>query len=282
MWFAVLRLPARIGMTLGVAVVVGLDVAAGISGASATAIVAITLLCALLGFVAFFLRESRLGQARTERLLAELEDAREQQLRAAAIAERSSIAGELHDVLAHSLSGAAIQLQGARLLAEREHASPELLAAIERAGALVRGGLGDAREAVGALRGELPGVERLDSLVVSFRDDLDVDASFSVEGERRPVAPDVGLVLYRGAQEALTNVARHAPGARTTVVLRYDNARVTLRVENGRPSRAAGELENVGGGRGLTGLGERLARVGGSLTSGATDGGWLVELAVPA
>ena len=66
--------------------------------------------------------------------------------------ERTRIAAELHDVLAHSLSGAAIQLQGVRKLAEHEHATPQLAAAVERAAELVRGGLTHARQAVGALR----------------------------------------------------------------------------------------------------------------------------------
>ena len=73
----------------------------------------------LVGVVAQFLKQSRESQDRTEILLAQLEDARDEQARAAAIAERGRIASELHDVLAHSLSGAAIQLQGARKLAER-------------------------------------------------------------------------------------------------------------------------------------------------------------------
>ena len=83
-------------------------------------------------------------RTRTELLLAQLEDAREEQTRAAAIAERSRIASELHDVLAHSLSGAAIQLQGARKLAEREQRERRrCAAAIDRAGELVKDGLAE-------------------------------------------------------------------------------------------------------------------------------------------
>src|SRR5207253_10723985 len=136
-----------------------LGLAAAVSGSSVVAVLAATLLSALLGLVAFFLEQARGSQDRTELLLAQLEDAREEQTRTAAIAERGRIAGELHDVLAHSLSGAAIQLQGARKLAEREQAGPQMSAAIDRAGDLVKEGLTNARQAVGALRGEeLPGV----------------------------------------------------------------------------------------------------------------------------
>jgi signal transduction histidine kinase len=173
--------------------------------------------------MAYFLKPARESQDQTEVLLAQLADAREEQMRAAAIAERGRIASELHDVLAHSLSGAAIQLQGARMLADREQAPPPMRGAIDRASELVKDGLANARQAVGALRGEeLPGVAQLEPLIESFRDDLQVDLTLRIEGSARPLPADASLALYRGAQEALTNVARYAPGATTSVVLRYD------------------------------------------------------------
>jgi signal transduction histidine kinase len=152
-WMAVGRLPVPAGPALGGAI--ALVVATALAGGTAASVVATALLCALIGAVAYFVQQARAGQDRTELLLAQLEDAREEQLAAAALAERSRIAGELHDVLAHSLSGAAIQLQGARVLAEREHAGEQVRAAIERPGELVRDGLANARQAVGALRGDL-------------------------------------------------------------------------------------------------------------------------------
>src|SRR5205085_3703339 len=117
------RLPGGPGVALAAATTAAVDVAAAASGGSATAVLAATLLCVLLGVVAHFMKRTRESQARTAVLLAELEDAREEQMRAAAIEERGRIAGDLHDVLAHSLSGAAIQLQSARKLAEREQAT---------------------------------------------------------------------------------------------------------------------------------------------------------------
>src|SRR5581483_2230854 len=105
---------------------VGLDLALAVGGGSAAAVLAATLLCALLALVAYFIKQARASQTRTELLLAQLEDAREEQLRTAAIAERGRIATELHDVLAHSLSAAAIQLQGARKLLEHEHVGPQV------------------------------------------------------------------------------------------------------------------------------------------------------------
>src|SRR5437764_1150237 len=82
--------------------------------------------------VGYFLKVGRASQETTELLLAQLEDAREEQLQLAAGAERSRLAAELHDVLAHALSGAAIQLQGARKLVDREGVSSEVVSAIER------------------------------------------------------------------------------------------------------------------------------------------------------
>ena len=106
-------------------------------------------------------------------------------------------------------------------------------AAIDRAGELVRDGLANARQAVGALRGEeLPGVAQLESLVATFSNDMHMDVTLKVEGTARPLPAEASLALYRGAQEALTNVARYAPGATTTVVLRYDSGHTTLTVED--------------------------------------------------
>jgi signal transduction histidine kinase len=284
-WMAVARLPLLGGVALATVITVALDAALALSGGTAAGVIATTLLCALLALVALFLRQARASQDRTELLLAELDDAREQQLQAAAIEERGRIASELHDVLAHSLSGAAIQLQGARLLAQRDHAAPELQTAIARASELVKDGLANAKQAVGALRGrELPGLAQLESLVASFRDDLQLDVSLTIEGTARVLPAEAGLALYRGAQEALTNVARYAPAASTNVVVRYGDDRTTLTVEDrvaDGPPPSAGGLEHVGGGRGLAGMRERIERLGGTAQAGPTEAGWRVELTIP-
>jgi signal transduction histidine kinase len=281
-WMAFTRLPFAAALAIACATTAGLDLAVALSGSSAAVVLAATLLCALLGLIARFTRLTRESQARTAVLLAELEDARDEQMRAAAIEERGRIAAELHDVLAHSLSGAAIQLQSARKLAEREEASDRTRAAIDRASELVTDGLGNARQAVGALRGDrLPGVADLASLVHGFRDDMDADVTLTVEGTPRPLPVNADLALYRGAQEALTNVGRYASGAATRVVLRYEPERATLSIENGAPpGRSA--LPGVGGGRGLAGLRERADRAGGTMHAGPTGAGWRVELDVPA
>lgn len=288
-WMAMTRLRLGRGIVLGGVLAAGQDVAL-MGSATAAAVLAATLLNALLGLVAYVVRASRASQDRTELLLAELADAREEQTRAAALAERSRIASELHDVLAHCLSGAAIQLQGARVLAARDPAGARVQEAVERASALVNDGLTNARAAVGALRGEpMPGIADLETLVAGFRRDLLVPAVLTVEGAIPTLAAETSLLLYRGAQEALTNVARYAPGAATAVTLRCAPVRICLSVENGPtgPAPAAEGppgsrgLAGAGGGHGLTGLRERLENVGGTLHAGPHLDGWRVELEVP-
>ncbi len=278
---AIARLPLRLAVALAGAVTVALGIVTAAAGGSSSSVAAGTLVTILLGVVAQFVKQSRESQDRTELLLAQLEDARDEQARAAALAERGRIAGELHDVLAHSLSGAAIQLQGARKLADREHAGAPLSNAIDRASELVRDGLDNARRAVGALRGDaVPTVSQLPSLVESYRADLHLDVKLHIEGEARALPADPSLALYRGAQEALTNVSRYAPGAPTTVIVRYEPDRTMLSVDNGAsdaPPRAA-----MGGGHGLEGMRARIERAGGTMSAGPTAKGWRVEIEVPA
>ncbi len=279
-FMAITRLPFNAGVAIAGAVTVALGAVTAAAGSSSSAVAAGTLVTVLVGVVAQFLKQSRESQDRTEVLLAQLEDARDDQARAAAIAERGRIASELHDVLAHALSGAAIQLQGARKLAEREHAQPPLSNAIDRASDLVKDGLANARQAVGTLRGDpLPTVAQLPSLIESYQADMNLDVTLRIEGEPRTLPVDPSLALYRGAQEALTNVARYAPSACTTVTLRYEPDRTTLSIDNGLSVTPA--REGMGGGRGLQGLRERIERASGTLWAGPTADGWRVEIEVP-
>jgi signal transduction histidine kinase len=290
-WMAITRLPLTLGVVLAVALALGQDVAALRGGATTAAVLAATLLNVLLGLVAYVVSAARAAQNRTELLLAQLADAQDEQARAATRAERGRIAAELHDVLAHCLSGAAIQLQGARVLATRESASAPVREAIERASNLVNDGLVNARAAVGALRGEpLPGVAELDRLVAGFRRDFGVPASLTVQGQPHPLGAETDLLLYRAAQEALTNIARYAPGVPAFVSLHYQSDRVCLTVRNqasgphasGSSIPAPPGLATVGGGRGRAGLSDRLVPLGGSLHAGPRADGWQVDVEVPA
>jgi signal transduction histidine kinase len=279
-FMAIARLPFKAGVGVAGALTVALGVVMAVAGSSSSAVAAGVLVTVVLGIVAAFLNQSRSSQTQTELLLAQLADARDEQARSAAIAERGRIAAELHDVLAHSLSGAAIQLQGARKLADREHAGKPVSDAIDRASELVRAGLDNARRAVGALRGgPLPTLAELPSLIDGYRSDLQLDITLQIEGEAREVPLDRSLVLYRGAQEALTNVARYAPSACTTVTVLYEPERTRLCVDN-RASTDAPHL-GMGGGHGLVGLRERVERTGGTMTAGPVGDGWRVEIEMP-
>jgi signal transduction histidine kinase len=291
-WIAAVRLaPVAAAATAG-AITAGLALAVGLTAhpAAQSAITA-TLLCLLLAVTGQFIRRGRESQDRTELLLAQLQDAREGEAAAAALAERGRIAGELHDVLAHSLSALAIQLQGARKLADRETVSVALRGTIERSAELAKAGLVDARQAVGALRGEpLPTLDELAALVEDFRRDTGSAATLRIDGTSRPLPAEASLALFRGAQEALTNITRYAPGASTSVTVSYQVGRTVLTVQDHLPAPGAGPsaqpgttlLADAGGGHGLAAMRERTQRAGGTARAGPTADGWLVELEVPA
>ena len=292
-WIAAVRLPAAPAALASGAITAALAVAVGLTGQPPVqSAVTAVLLCLLLAVTGQFIRRGRQSQDRTELLLAQLQDAREAEAAAAALAERSRIAGELHDVLAHSLSGLAIQLQGARKLAGREAVSQALRTAIDRSAELTKAGLADARQAVSALRGEqLPAVAQLGALVEDFRRDTGADATLRIDGTSLPLPAEASLALFRGAQEALTNITRYAPGATTAVTVSYQADRTLVTIENHvcpagadpgtAPAPRPGLLADAGGGHGLTAMRERARRAGGTARAGPTADGWRVELEVP-
>jgi len=137
-WIAAVRLPPAPAAAAAGTITAALAVVAGLTEhPPVQSAITATLVCLLLAVTGQFIRRGRQSQDRTELLMAQLQDAREAEAATAALAERSRIAGELHDVLAHSLSGLAIQLQGARKLAGREQVSDGLRATIERSAELV-------------------------------------------------------------------------------------------------------------------------------------------------
>jgi signal transduction histidine kinase len=281
-WMAITRLPFTIGVSAAAAIIVGQGAAAARTGSPAV-VLAATLLGVLLGLVAYLMRQGREAQDRTELLLAQLADSRDAQAHAAAAAERGRIAADLHDVLAHALSAAAIQLQGARLLAEREQVSLDLGRSVDRASQLVAAGLVNARQAVSALRGEQPVTQAdLEALVEGLRHDMDIAITLHVDGTVHELPAQAGLALYRAVQESVTNAARYAPGAIVNITLSYEPGLALMRVENTQPTTvAAPEMSGIGGGHGLIGLRERLERAGGTIEAGPHGAGWMVEVKVP-
>jgi signal transduction histidine kinase len=214
----------------------------------------------------------------------QLKASRASEAEAAAAAERGRLAREMHDVLAHSLSALALQLETTRLLARDRDVDPHVTQAIDRAHHLAASGLDEARRAIAAERGdELPGPERIGALADAFKEQSGLPVALEVRGEPRQLPPEARLAVYRTAQEALTNVRRHATAERVDVRLDYGPSSTVLVVEDhcvpGSPPPAAIGLN---GGYGLTGMRERAELLGGELNAAPTPGGFRVELRLPA
>jgi signal transduction histidine kinase len=214
---------------------------------------------------------------RAEELVEELRESRAAHAQSAAITERGRLAREMHDVLAHSLSALALQLEGTRLLARDRGADPEVVAGLERAHRLAAGGLTEARQAIAALRGdELPGPERLRDLADAFGP----GCSLTVIGTPGETSSEARLALYRTAQEALTNVRKHSAADRVDMRLEYagDGTRLSIRDHGpGAPVLVGDGAE----GYGLTGMRERAELLGGRLDAAPTADGFHVELWLP-
>ncbi|WP_194921815.1 sensor histidine kinase, partial [Catenulispora rubra] len=171
------------------------------------------------------------AKCKAQGLLAELEQNRDAQARAAAMAERQHLAREMHDVLAHSLSGLMLQLEGARMLARAAPDDPRLPDIVNRAHELAKDGLAEARHAIGMLRGEqLPGPDAISTLTGQFEQHCGIPCTFASAGPTRTVPPDARLAVYRVTQEALTNVVKHASAARVEVRMTYAADEVRLSV----------------------------------------------------
>jgi signal transduction histidine kinase len=280
---AALRLPARLGGAIVGTAAVALAVGYVAGGKAPVAgIVLNELAVVAFYFVSTFARRYRETSEESQRLVAELEQTRAAQTQAAALAERQRLAREMHDVLAHSLSGLVLNLEGARLIAVRGEGNPEVADAIERAHRLAKSGLEEARRAIGMLRDDaLPGAARLAALVADFEQDSGVACTFEIEGEERELGSDGRLTCYRVAQEALTNIRKHARPERVQVRLSYEPAGTRLTVED-LQSDGRRFPPGDGTGYGLTGMRERAELLGGTLTAGPTTAGFRVELWVPA
>jgi signal transduction histidine kinase len=277
---AAARLPRTPALVVGGATLVGEVVALALTRDVAAAHISGLLFSVLPWFfVMRLLRELRIGRDRAEALVEELEASRAAQVQAAALAERGRLARDMHDVLAHSLSALALQLEGARLLAHDRDTDPDVVAAVERAHHLAADGLGEARAAIGALRGdEMPGPERLRALAEGFGD----RATLTVTGKPRELASEARLAIYRTAQEALTNVVRHSAAERVALRLAYEPGGTRLTVEDSGAGVPVPAGASPGGGYGITGMRERAELLGGRLDAGPTPEGFRVELWLPA
>ncbi|MFE6934091.1 sensor histidine kinase [Streptomyces sp. NPDC057699] len=209
----------------------------------------------------------------------------EERSRRTLLEERNRIARELHDVVAHHMSVISIQAQVApHLVEDPSDELRENLAGI-RENAVEA--LAELRRVLGVLRSEdavadgvrhapQPSLDSLGELIGTVRR-TGVGVTAETTGTPRPLAPGVGLSAYRIVQEALSNVMRHAPGARARVEVGYHSDAVTVRVTNTAPEAPAPRAGGVG--HGLLGIRERTAMLGGDLIHGRTPAGGYEVLA---
>ncbi|HEX8627646.1 MAG TPA: histidine kinase [Catenuloplanes sp.] len=204
----------------------------------------------------------------------------------ARLQERARIAGEMHDVVTHRVSLMVLQAGALRASAPDE--------AVRRAAEDLRligcQTLEELRDLVGVLRSQeqigtalaaQPAVLDVSELVAESRS-AGIEVELHTDGKAEAVSPVIVRAAYRVVQEALTNVHKHAPGARVDVDVRYPHDRVRVTVLNTAPTREA-EIALDGAGTGLTGLRKRLELVGGTLLAGPhSDGGFQVAADLPA
>ncbi|HWD43270.1 MAG TPA: sensor histidine kinase [Actinomycetota bacterium] len=236
-------------------------------------------IAAHLGWLLLVLVVAEVAMAGRQRRLA-AERTRAEEARRRAGEERMRIARELHDVLAHNISLINVQAGVAlHLMDEQPGQSRSALAAIKQAS---NDALGELRSVLDILRqgdeapprAPTPGLGQLDSLVAGAGA-TGLPVSAKVEGTPRPLPAGTDLAAFRIVQESLTNVTRHAGPASATVLVRYGTEDLTVQVDDD----GKGVGPNGTGGRGIRGMRERVAALGGELTTGPRPGGGFRVLA---
>ncbi len=219
-------------------------------------------------------------------LAAQTERAEDERARRAVLEERTRIARELHDVVAHHMSLIAVRAETApyRLADLPESARAEF----GSLSVVAREALAEMRRLLGVLRHDQPAdlapqpkLADLPSLVDTARR-AGLSVKLSVPAALDHVPPGVGVCAYRIVQESLSNVSQHAPGAAVTVSVGHDSGAVLLRVANGPGAPADPPVNDHGPGHGLTGMRERVALLGGSMSAAPSpDGGFVVSAVLP-
>jgi len=219
-------------------------------------------------------------------LVAQTERAETERARRAVLEERTRIARELHDVVAHHMSLIAVRAETApyRLTGLPESARAEFSSLSE----VAREALAEMRRLLGVLRHDQPAalapqpqLSDLPALVDAARR-AGAPVEFSAPTALDQVPAGVEVCAYRIVQESLSNASQHAPGAPITVSIDHDCGSVLLRVANGPGGRPAPSGNEHRPGHGLTGMHERVALLGGSLSAGpAPDGGFVVSAVLP-
>ena len=231
---------------------------------------------------------SRVQAAQAVELLERTRELQVQQRRADVLDERTRIAREIHDVLAHSLGSLSIQIQAARAVLADGGDVATVLEVLADAQRLATGGLAETRRALHALRaGSFSLEDELRTLAGGHTRLHEAAVEVEVEGDGPGgLDPAAAMTLLRVAQEALVNAAKHAPGRPVRMRLEdgEDEGHVRLTARNAMGAaegRAAGSLSTADSGFGLAGMRERLLLAGGSLEAGVRAGEWVVEAVLP-
>ncbi|TKJ27415.1 sensor histidine kinase [Blastococcus sp. CCUG 61487] len=227
----------------------------------------------LAGGLGAFVRQRALRLSAVEERSVALEAELQRESELAAAEERSRIARELHDVVAHGMSLMVVQAEAAEeLLTRSPEAAAEPLRRVQETG---RQGLAEMRRLLGVLRTEggppstapQPSLRRLPDLVREAAD-AGLPVEVVVEGEQAELSPGLELAAYRIVQEALTNTRRHAHASRACVRLGYTADALGIEVtDDGRVAPGGRE------GHGLVGIRERAALYGGTSHAGPREGG---------
>jgi signal transduction histidine kinase len=200
--------------------------------------------------------------------------------REAAASERTAMARELHDVIAHSVSVMVLQATAGQRVAGRDPgSSAKAFGVIEQTG---RDALADLRRVMGVLGADTaalapqPSLLQLDALVANVRE-TGLSVQVSIDGAQRTLAPGVELSAYRIVQESLTNVLRHAGATTAVIALRYGMTDLVVEVsDNGRNGHTT-----AGNGRGLAGMRERVTLLNGEFHAGPSSEGFNVSARFP-
>jgi signal transduction histidine kinase len=224
--------------------------------------------------------------ARQQDLAIQLDTTRRELAQQALLAERRRIARDVHDFVGHGLAAAMLQVTGARHVLHRDPtAAEEALRSAEEVG---RRSMQELRRTVALLRSAdetavappLPSAGEIPALVDDARAG-GLAVELQVRGDLSRVAPSVAVALYRIAQEALANAARHAPRARTALAIEVADARASLVAETTGPVVAGPVAERDRPRYGLVGMRERATALGGEFAAGPTAGGWRVSCRLP-
>jgi signal transduction histidine kinase len=223
--------------------------------------------------------------ARQAELVTELTATRRELAQQALSVERRRIARDVHDFVGHGLAAVMLQVTSARHVLHRDPAAAE--EALHSAEDVGRRSMRELRRTVALLRSDdeaavapLPSAGEIPALVDDARAG-GLDVELRMRGDHSAIAPGVGVALYRIAQEALANAARHAPRARTVLAFEVGDGRACLVAETTGPTVAAPAGEPERASYGLIGMRERAAALGGEVTAGPTREGWLVRCRLP-